>query len=137
MKAVTLLKEHHLRKTDFRKEVLEIFLAHKGRALSHADLEMALDSPDRITLYRTLRSFEEKGLIHQAIDGSGTNKYALCRDDCTAHIHLDRHAHFHCQKCGLTLCLFHAMKDFRYQLPEGMKASSAEVIIKGVCEDCS
>jgi Fur family ferric uptake transcriptional regulator len=136
MEVSKLLKQHQLRKTDFRQDVLQIFISNRGRALSNADLEFELGDPDRITLYRTLRSFEEKGLIHQAIDGSGVNKYALCNSTCDVHIHNDRHAHFHCQRCGQTQCLFNALKSLNYQLGEGFKAESVEVVIKGTCNLC-
>ncbi|MEY3321815.1 MAG: hypothetical protein RLZZ417_1398, partial [Bacteroidota bacterium] len=59
----TLLKKHDLRLTQVRKEVLSVFLI-KEQALSQSDIENDLGKTDRITLYRTLRSFEDNGLIH-------------------------------------------------------------------------
>ena len=111
MSPETLLELHQLRKTDLRKNVLEIFLFNRGKALSNSDLEIELESSDRITLYRTLCSFEERGLIHQATDSSVTNKYALCDESCSIRIHNDKHAHFHCEKCGETICLYHALNN--------------------------
>ncbi|MFZ1456094.1 MAG: transcriptional repressor, partial [Saprospiraceae bacterium] len=77
-----ILKKHHLRHTPFRAEVLQIF-ANAGKALSSHDIESQLSDADRITLYRTLKSFEEKGIIHKAIDGTITQKYAICEAHCT------------------------------------------------------
>ena len=59
---VTLLKHHDLRLTQVRKEVLSVFLK-KEQALSQSDIEENVGQIDRITLYRTLRSFEDNGLI--------------------------------------------------------------------------
>ena len=61
------LEQSNLRKTAIRKEVLQLFLKAKGNALSSRDIESQLENPDRITLYRTLRTFEEKGLIHRPL----------------------------------------------------------------------
>ena len=69
---VTLLKHHDLRLTQVRKEVLSVFLK-KEQALSQSDIEENVGQIDRITLYRTLRSFEDNGLIHRAIDGFYSN----------------------------------------------------------------
>ena len=43
-------------------------------------LEKAFPKSDRITMYRTLKTFEEKGILH-SIKGEGDEaKYALCND---------------------------------------------------------
>lgn len=131
-----LLATHKLRKTSFRQEVLCIFLENRGKALSSSEIESKLEEADRITVYRTLRSFEEKGLIHQAIDGSPVIKYALCADDCSEDLHHDQHAHFHCVKCGETTCLFNALKELKYSTPAGYDIQSTEVILSGLCPNC-
>jgi len=77
MTADGLLIRYELRKTNIRKEVLESFISSEGRALSHSQLELMLEDTDRVTLYRTLKTFEQKGIIHQAVDGSGIMKFAL------------------------------------------------------------
>ncbi|MCG8330032.1 MAG: transcriptional repressor [Chitinophagales bacterium] len=129
------LEKHHLRKTNMRREVLELFLQSKGKALSNRDIEQALKSADRITLYRTLKTFEEKGLIHQAVDNSGTAKYALCRDDCTVHEHHHEHAHFHCTNCDETICLEGAINP-QVKVPTGFVVEQTHLVLEGVCEKC-
>ncbi|MCB0634088.1 MAG: transcriptional repressor, partial [Lewinella sp.] len=104
-RSITILQQHGLRITAIRDKVLQIFLEAGHRALSNADIEKHFDRLDRITLYRTLRTFEEKGLIHQVIDNSGTPKFATCSEHCAEHDHHDDHAHFHCVKCEKTVCL--------------------------------
>jgi len=131
---IQVLKRHQLRLTSIRKEVLALFL-ERQEALSQHDLEEALGEVDRITLYRTLRSFEEKGLIHRAIDGTEKLRFALCQGLCTAHTHQDDHAHFHCEQCSRTLCLEGT------QLPElnsppGYKINQTHLILQGICADC-
>ena len=93
----SILTKHDLRKTPIRIKVLEVFL-QKNEALSHAELERELEETDRVTLYRTLKKFEESGIIHKAIDGTDTARYALCHGACEHHHHEDNHAHFQLRK---------------------------------------
>lgn len=130
-----LLEKHQLRKTAVRTQVLEIFL-NRREALSHHDVESQFDQVDRITLYRTLKTFEDKGLIHKAIDGSDKLKYALCHDGCDEHEHHDIHAHFHCGDCGKTFCLDEVEAPL-VQAPSGYKVATTHLVVTGQCETCS
>lgn len=129
-----ILKKHELRKTSIRMKVLEVFL-DKDEAMSHAELERELEETDRVTLYRTLKKFEESGIIHKAIDGTDTARYALCHGACEHHHHEDNHAHFNCEKCGKTFCLDNVEVP-TFKLPNGYSQESAHLIIKGTCELC-
>ena len=130
------LEENALRKTPIRKAVLELFIRNQGEALPSKDIEEALGNPDRITLYRTLKTFEQKGVIHQAVDGSGTVKYALCQDKCTHHEHHDNHAHFHCTACEKTTCLDSRVEQ-KFDTPSGFKVQQVHLVMEGICPDCS
>ncbi|MCB0641481.1 MAG: transcriptional repressor [Phaeodactylibacter sp.] len=129
------LDDLDLRKTPIRKEVLQLFLEQKGRAFSSKEIEMALDNPDRITLYRTLKVFEQNGVIHQAVDGSGTAKYALCDDDCSDQCHHDDHAHFHCLNCGKTVCLEGKIES-TIKVPKNFQVEQTHLVLEGRCSDC-
>lgn len=135
-KAITVLDNHSLRKTAMRIEVLSIFMNQTEVALSNQEIETELAESDRVTLYRTLKTFEKKGIIHQAIDGSGVNKYAMCHSDCSEHEHVDDHAHFHCIDCGKTLCL-DEIDTPKVEVPKGYKAQASYMVIKGQCSQCS
>jgi Fur family ferric uptake transcriptional regulator len=130
------LEQSDLRKTAIRKEVLQLFLKNKGRALSSKEIEEALGQADRITLYRTLKTFEQSGVIHQAVDGTGTAKYALCLDDCSTHEHHDEHAHFHCLRCGKTICLEGNIEP-KVKVPEGYRVHHAHLVLEGECAECA
>lgn len=133
--AIDILKRHALRKTAFRIEVISIFLDQADIALSNNEIEAKLPNADRVTLYRTLKSFEQKGIIHQALDGSGTNKYAMCHSNCSEHHHEDNHAHFHCTSCGKTQCL-EEINTPDVRLPEGFVSKVSYMIIQGNCNIC-
>ena len=129
------LKRHNLRKTNIRAQVLEVFLNEGNKAIAHPEMERLLPHADRITLYRTLKTFEEKGIIHQVVDGSNAAKYALCNDTCTEHEHHDEHAHFHCQDCGKTICLDSKVESV-VQVPQGFSVKQTHLVVEGTCSDC-
>jgi len=133
---VERLKHHSLRNTSVRQQVLSVFYDVIGRALANRDIEEQLDTLDRITLYRTLKTFEQHGIIHQVIDGTGISKYALCSHHCTEHEHHDVHAHFFCITCEQTTCL----EDIQVPEPnlaDGFEIKSAQLVLSGICGKCS
>lgn len=133
-KIIQLLKENGLRKTTVRIKVLQEFL-EADRAYGQGDLEARFESLDRITLYRTLRTFEQKGIIHQAVDGSGKTKYAICVDNCDEHNHHDHHAHFHCKACDKTICL-EDVEIPKVEIPTNYQLEQSHLVLSGLCEDC-
>ena len=71
-----LLRKHDLKRTVPRLSVLDVLSSRKS-AVSQPDLEEILGKDiDRVTLYRVLKAFEEKGIIHKIIDLSGRANYA-------------------------------------------------------------
>ena len=133
--ALTILKKTHLSVTDSRQKILELFLESKG-ALAHSDIEKKTgESFDRVTVYRTLQSFVEKGLIHLIPTTDNSIKYALCKDDCEVGHHHDNHVHFICDKCGKTICLDDVTVP-SVKLPKGFSPNHAEMVVTGICGDC-
>lgn len=133
-KAKKLLQQYALRKTSCRLEVLSMLLQNKS-ALAHSDIEKQLgDKFDRVTLYRTLHSFEEKGLVHSIHDVSGAVKYALSRETSKQQHH-DNHIHFNCTACGQTFCL-NEVNIPSLSLPSGYKVNSLHFSAQGVCSTC-
>lgn len=134
MKASEILKQHKLRVTDNRIKLIELLSAQEV-ALSAQDIEERLPGSDRVTLYRSLKSFQEKGIIHKAVDGTDTPKFAMCVSNCTEHNHQDNHIHFHCDSCGNTYCL-EEMEVPSFTVPEGFVTQSTNVVVSGMCSKC-
>ena len=131
----TLLKDFKLRSTPNRQEILHLFL-QKSYALSHGDIEKEIDNTlDRVTVYRTLKTFLDRGLIHKVLDDEGSIKYALCNEACSKVEHHHDHIHFKCNKCGQTNCLNVEVPSIR--LPRGYRATEVNLLIQGVCERCN
>jgi len=131
-----LLKRNQLSVTSGRRKILELFL-QQGGALSHSDIEKrAGEKFDRVTVYRTLQTFLEKGLIHNIPTADNSIRYALCKEDCAGGHHQDDHVHFICTACGNTVCL-EEVNVPAIQLPRGFAAEQVEVLVSGVCKSCS
>lgn len=129
------LTEKRISPTAMRLRVLE-YLLEQGKALSLADVEKGLHHTDRVTVYRTLKTFEEKCLIHSIEDGTGTTKYALCHDLCASGgKHHDLHVHFYCRRCEETICLPKSVIP-ELNLPEGYLPEEMNLTVKGICEKC-
>jgi len=57
-----ILSSYSLRNTNSRKDILEVFLK-EGKALSQKNIEDTISGEcDRVTIYRTLSTFLDKGI---------------------------------------------------------------------------
>lgn len=130
-----ILRKNQLSVTDGRRKILELFLQSDG-ALEHADIEKNTGANfDRVTVYRTLQSFVEKGIIHHIPTTDNSIKYALCKDNCEQGHHHDNHVHFICSACLKTICLDDVIIP-QVKLPEGFTPENSEMVVNGVCSDC-
>ena len=80
-----LLESKNIRVTAMRLLIYK-FLAEKQVAVTLSDIENAFEKADRTTLYRTIKTFEEKDIVHQIDDGTGITKYALCEKGCNCEL---------------------------------------------------
>ncbi len=131
-----LLKENNLSITEGRLKILQMFLSN-DEALSHADIDKKAGNQfDRVTVYRTLQAFMEKGIIHSIPSADNLIKYALCKDDCTEGHHHDHHIHLVCDHCHHTFCLEEVSMPAVY-FPSGYQVSTVEIIARGLCRNCA
>lgn len=130
-----ILRNHKLRVTNCRLDVLEMF-ADRGHALSQKDLENQLTQYDRVTLYRTLQSFIDNGVLHKIPNESGSATFGICFDTCTATDHSHNHVHFKCNICGNIECIENQPIP-RIQIPDGYSVEQWNMIIDGVCQSCN
>jgi Fur family ferric uptake transcriptional regulator len=141
LNATELLQSRELRLTKPRTAVLVFFQSKVGKAISIKELlEAFREEIDKVTLYRTLHTFEENALIHRVYDDSGMEKYALCIGTCenhhVEHNHDHSHVHFKCEKCLVTECI----PDFKLpsiELPFGYQSKSTNFVVFGCCATCS
>jgi Fur family transcriptional regulator, ferric uptake regulator len=132
-----LLKGAGLRKTSARLMILE-FLERSAGAQALGDLERELgELADRATLYRTLKSFEDSGLVHRVVDPAGVLRFALCGHQCSeGDSHRHGHVHFSCDTCGQLTCLEQiVLPDL--SLPTGFQVKDVQLVYSGVCSVCA
>ena len=129
------LENNGIRPTAMRILIYK-FMAKKEVAIALTDIENAFVKAERTTLYRTLKTFEDKGIVHHIDDGTGISKYALCEQGCNCELDQDLHLHFHCSNCDKTVCLTDH-KIPHINLPNGYIAEDANLVITGICEKCS
>ena len=134
MNAEQKLNDKKIHPTAMRILVMDSLL-RQSSAVSLSDIEKNLEPADRITIYRTLKTFEGKGLVHMIDDGTGSPKYALCLDDCKPHQHHDLHVHFNCITCKETFCLPNT-KIPEVLLPDNFTSTEMNLVVKGICSRC-
>jgi Fur family ferric uptake transcriptional regulator len=130
-----ILRRNQLSVTASREKILNLFLSNNC-ALAHADIEhKAGERFDRVTVYRTLQTFVEKGILHTIPTPDNSIKYGICKNDCFEGHHHDNHYHFVCTQCGKTECL----EEFiipSVKLPRNYIANNVEIVVNGVCSTC-
>ena len=85
------------------------------------------------SIFRALKLFTEHHLLHMIDDGTGQQKYCLCRCENGEHLN---HIHFTCTKCGRTYCL----EDYvipTVEMPKGFVMEDVEYVVKGICAQCT
>lgn len=127
------LANRDIKPTAMRILVLQ-FLMEQDKAISLNSIEEGLFMADKSTLYRTLKTFEKKKVVHTIDDGTKQLKYALCLESCQCNAS-DLHYHFHCNSCQNTYCLTnHNIPEIN--LPKNFQMQQANMVIKGLCAEC-
>lgn len=131
-----ILIKHELSITESRTEILSLFL-ESSASVEHSQIEIQTQNRfNRATVYRTLRSFIEKGIVHRIPTYDSSVRYGLCRSDCDVHQHQDHHIHFCCNACGKIVCLDQINAPL-IKLPEGYRSDRIDALVSGLCTYCS
>ena len=130
-----VLKENNLSVTLGRKKVLELFLK-ADCALVFSEIEKKSHSIiDRVTVYRTLQTFLEKGLIHLIPTTDNLTKYALTKGNSKRQHIYANHIHFFCSNCNKTICL-DEVNTPKIKLRKGYREQSYQLVVTGICANC-
>jgi len=134
-KVEKILVDRGIRPTKMRLTIYK-HLKRKVYAVTLKDMEKAFikknddnKTADRTTIFRTIKLFQEKGIVHQIDDGTAIAKYALSEGK-----YLDLHLHFHCTHCGNTFCLPNKVR--QDSLPDKYEITDVNLVLKGVCIKC-
>ena len=105
--------------------------------LAHAEIiaiQKALKSTDRVTLYRTLQTLSDKGIIHKAANIDNEDYYAICGHSCNSQDHNHNHVHFKCNDCNTITCE-NMEEEVIISLPH-YTIDSISININGKCKSC-
>lgn len=130
--ATQLLKQKAQRITEKRVALLA-FIMKRPRAYALSDLEKELNLPiDRVTIYRTLHTYEEIGLVLRMVNHHGVGMYMFNHE-----AHRDTYAHFHlsCRACHQVVCLPSLPHDYLHTL-EACRIENMNFLMEGVCSAC-
>lgn len=130
---INLLKKRGLKETPNRILVLRQ-LRGACRPLSLSELEAALGTLDKSSIFRVLTLFVAHEVVH-AINGmDGMTRYEICHGDghCTP---ADMHPHFYCTSCHRHFCLTDTPLP-SLSLPPGFEPHNVSVMIQGLCPEC-
>ncbi len=133
-KARELLTKTAFRQTRPRVAILAVLLK-ADRPLSRRQISkiLGLGAPDKVTIYRTLESFVDAGLVHKAYLRKRAWHFELA-NNCTKQ---QCHPHFTCTNCGTTHCLPHLSFPMARRLPKGFIIDRQRVQLEGLCPACS
>ncbi len=129
-----ILSNAGIRITAVRTMIWKQVRHHTDGVFSLGDLEEAMPTVDRSTLFRTLTLFSEAHLLHSVDDGSGSQKYCVCHSADTRHC--SGHVHITCTHCHQTFCLTDTVIP-SVPLPAGFVPEETEYIVKGLCPRCA
>lgn len=128
-----IMEKVNIRPTSIRILVYEAISGLQD-TFSLSDLENALVSVDKSSIFRTLTLFHKKHLIHSVDDGSGYLKYCICynQGECNEE---EKHCHFYCERCKKTYCLESDIIP-NILLPEDFIIMKVNYVVKGICANC-
>jgi Fur family ferric uptake transcriptional regulator len=91
--------------------------------------EIALD---KVTIYRTLQQFKEKGIVREIVGSDGVANYEFSEKQ------VDEHGHFECENCKTITCLapLHTQSLLPESLTQGMQVHSVNIVVHGICQNC-
>jgi len=133
--ASELLAAAGLRRTRARESLLAL-LYESDRPLSHQEIAEKPGGAefDRVTLYRTMATLEQAGLIHrvQGVDGFWRfSGHSLEAPGCPGD-----HPHFLCLDCGRMTCLKDQSLPW-VSVPHESQVYGKQLVVYGRCPACS
>ena len=129
-----MLKSAGLYHTENRVSILNIlFKANKPISQETISKQSEKKHFDKVTIYRTLESLVQAGLVHKAFINKRASHYELAHK-CTEK---QCHPHFTCTKCGSTHCLVDLSMPMAAANHKGFIINHQQVHLEGYCPACA
>ncbi len=128
-----LLRGARLYCTRSRVAIVKL-LGRSRRPLSQGQIARKLGGGqyNKVTIYRTLESLANAGLVHKAFVQKRAWHFELS-DHCTER---QCHPHFTCTKCGKTHCFMGVSIPMAKRPPKGFVILRQQVRLEGLCPAC-
>lgn len=128
----TNLETQGVRPSYQRLKVMEYLNQHKNSHPTaeeiYAALAPVIPTLSRATIYNTLHSFSEHGLVNcMSINGT----------EIHYDVRIEPHGHFKCEKCGKILNFSVNLEDLRFDALENYEIKHRNLIFTGICSDCT
>jgi len=129
-----VLKQAKLYCTKCRLAILNV-LAKADKPLSQGQIAERLGKNrlNKVTIYRTLESFCQAGLVHKAFIDKRAVHFELA-NRCSE---IRCHPHFTCKNCGVTNCLVGVSIPIARGLKKGFIVHRQQVRLEGLCPRCA
>ena len=132
-----ILASKGLSKTKFRIDLLRLFCKSKKSLLVDDVIVFFGNMINKVTVYRALEDFENKGLIHKVPDKKNRKRFSLCDfDDCSPESHIHNHSHFICDICNTTFCIDDIIPP-KISNIKGYHIKQSSLILEGYCDKCN
>ena len=109
-------------------------LLDAGELMSFSDIDTALPTLDRSSIFRVLGLFVRHNIVHSVEGGDSVARYEVCHGD--SHSPDDMHTHFYCTQCHRTYCFEHIPVP-QVSFPDGFTPESFTYMAKGICPRCA
>jgi Fur family ferric uptake transcriptional regulator len=135
MNVEKILTGRKIRPTPVRRNLLKL-LTREARPLTAGEIISLQKSKafDRVTVYRTLYTLAESGLVHrvQGLDGA----WRFCAHPPAEHGCPGNHPHFLCRECGSMRCLTEQQLPW-VRVPTDVEVEGKQLVVYGVCSSCA
>jgi len=129
-----MLKHAQLYRTEARVAILKVLLQAASPLRQDQIAEQLPDKGrNKVTIYRTLESLVDVGLVHRAFMQERAWHFEL------AHHCTDKqcHPHFTCSNCGTTHCLREFSMPMAPKFYKGFVIQHQQVRLEGLCPACT
>ena len=128
------LKAAKLYRTECRTALLKVLLK-ADKPLNQEQIAQRLGKKrfDKVTIYRTLESFCEAGLVHRAFMQKRAWHFESAQDCSESQCH----PHLTCTNCGDTHCLTEMTLPMAKSPHKGFIIRRQEIRLEGLCPTCA
>jgi len=128
-----MLRETKLYCTEARVAILRVLLEANGPLRQDQIAGWESHKLNKVTVYRTLDSLAEAGLVHRAFLQTRAWHFDLA-DHCSEK---QCHPHFTCTNCGVTRCMTDISLPLAKIPQKGYVISRQQVRLEGLCPACA